>query len=401
MQRDQFLDLAKSMLLRAANADFLQRQARDDERAELAAANPPVANPQVQDYLAWRRAALWVAGIVTAIAFGIAAASHESMASLMAKGQGAAGENLEFAIRQVEQNIGKDNLELMDGLNLTSLGLKLFVAVLAILAARHWSKIAKTRLHARWAFAALLIVPLGMFAFPWAHFMDFKHLDALGGNAMQVKQGFAVLFGSVAMLTLAPKLLSLFPGVIRASLTLKTLLPEAAAPGWVAVIFAPLFLGFLLLVLCLLSQLQGNFTLILAFVALALGPVIYLRRAKDLVQPHDTSTAGDVIRSVRRSAMTANALGLILLVVYLVELDAIDIQTVVTLILEALGSVLLTMVVFTDTMLALLRYGSDQGDAFQGSALQASLRQRLQALTDAGLTDTAEAFRLREKKSGE
>ena len=45
---------------------------------------------------------------------------------------------------------------------------------------------------------------------------------------------------------------------MSSSLALKTLLPEAVAPGWLTVVFAPFMTGFLLLVLCLLSQTDGS-----------------------------------------------------------------------------------------------------------------------------------------------
>ena len=45
----------------------------------------------------------------------------------------------------------------------------------------------------------------------------------------------------IAMLQLAPKVISLMPGLIRSSMVIKLLFPGSSAPGWLIVLCAPLY----------------------------------------------------------------------------------------------------------------------------------------------------------------
>jgi hypothetical protein len=179
---------------------------------------------------------------------------------------------------------------------------------------------------------------------------------------------------------------------MRSSLTLKTLLPEASAPGWLTVVLAPFLAGFLMLVLCLLSQIEGSFVLIAATALLVVGPCVYVARARDLVRPHTADEVSRVVGGVRRTALAIHGAGFLLLVVYLVDLDALPLRTLVHLGLEALGGVLLTMVAISDITLALLAFSQRQGATFQASALRQDYERRLTALASAGLTDVEGAL---------
>ncbi|MCK5945598.1 MAG: hypothetical protein KAI24_26650, partial [Planctomycetes bacterium] len=53
-------DLARTLVVRAYTADFQRERATGRERAELLSVDQPVTDPLAQDYVGWRRAALWV-----------------------------------------------------------------------------------------------------------------------------------------------------------------------------------------------------------------------------------------------------------------------------------------------------------------------------------------------------
>jgi hypothetical protein len=190
--------------------------------------------------------------------------------------------------------------------------------------------------------------------------------------------------------------MALFPGIMRSSLALKTLLPEAAAPGWLTVIFSPILVGFLLLVLCFLSQAQGSWVLIVSILLLVVGPFLYVRHARDLVRPHTPEEVAVVVRGLRRRALWFNGVGVVLLVYYVFDLDDLTWPTALHMLLEAAGGVLLTMVAISDITLALLATSQEQGKNFQNSALRASYEERLRALAAAGLTDVEGALGVRD-----
>jgi len=381
----QFADLARTLVVRAFTADFQRERATGRERAELLEAEAPVVDPLAQDYVSWRRAALWVAAVLLSLGALLSIADFSSSASQMAVGANA-------TVDQVEQMFGAGNLLLIDALQVVLLLVKLAVAALTVVAAMRWVQVASSRTFSRYAWLCALVLPLLIAGFPWGQLLDFSHLDDGYGQGAAAKQQVSVAIGAMLLVTVAPKLLALFPGIMRSSLTLKTLLPQASAPGWLTVVFAPFLAGFLLLVLSFLSQVQGSWALILGVMCLVAGPCLYVRRARDLVRPHTDEEVGVVVRAIRKQALTFNAIGALLLFVYLADLEGLSWLSGIHLGLEAAGGVLLTMVAISDVTLALLAFSHRQGTAFHASDLRAQHEQRLQALATCGLTSVDEAF---------
>lgn len=390
------LELTRRFLKRTATADFQRERAADDERAQLAAQSKPVNDPLAQDYVAWRRAVLWLSGVVLAIGVLLAVVAHRPVAESLAESLGANGQPADPV--EVVKWLGKENIEMLDDLQYFNLLLKACVAGLVLYAAKNWLLVSRSRSVARWAWITALIVPLVVSAYPWASSLDFTHLDhnqqfgMLAGQGEKLKQMFGFAFAASSVVTIGPKLFALFPGIMRSSLSLKTLLPEAVAPGWLAVVFAPFMAGFLLLVMCLLSQTDGSMLAIGAIVLLASGPIVYVRRARDLVRPHRAEEVGGVLRGIRRQAAMFTVAGLVLLLVYLFRLDSLSVMTLSHMLVEAAGGVLLTMVAISDITLALLAFSQRQGATFQDSDLRAAYEQRLQSLGSAGLTDVESAL---------
>lgn len=402
MTRKHLVDLIRTLTVRAFTADLQRARASGPERAELLLQPSPVNTGIAQDYVAWRRAALWVAAVLLSLGALLALLDHSSTVSVLAEAGGQAGPITDADLRQVEKAFGAGNLNLLDGLAWGLLLVKVAVAVLAVFAAVRWGQVRQSRLLARWAWLAALVVPLVIAAYPWGQALDFSHLDRVGGWGQQlamrgeaVKQQVSVAIGATLMLTVAPKLLALFPGIMRSSLSLKTLLPQAAAPGWLTVLFAPFLVGFLLLVLCFLSQVQGSWTLIAAVLCLVAGPCIYVKRAADLVRPHTDEEVGDVVQGVRRQALGFHLAGALLLFLYVADLESLSWLSALHLLLDSGGGVMLTMVAISDVTIALLAYSHRQGSKFFSSDLRELHEARLDQLGSAGLTDLAEALAVR------
>src|SRR6185436_10708684 len=130
---------------------------------------------------------------------------------------------------------GKHNLELLDNLQYCHLFVKIVVVALVLFAARAWSHVTRSRHLARWAWVIGLLVPLALAAWPWANSLSLEHL---GTDAERVRQLFALLLAASYLTMLAPKLLSIFPGIMRSALTMKTLFPESMQTGWMTVLTA-------------------------------------------------------------------------------------------------------------------------------------------------------------------
>ncbi|MBK8100240.1 MAG: hypothetical protein IPK26_24315 [Planctomycetes bacterium] len=398
---ETLVDVARRLVQRAFVADFRRVQADERERQELSAAQ--VAAPRAQDYAAWRRAVAWVAAVLLALGTLLAIVDHEPAARTLARamagaqqpGVALADQELAAMQEQVETMIGRGNLEVIDDLTLFQMTVKIAVVVLLVLAARGYARVRRSQWATRIAFVVALGLPLLASVVPWTGSMDFTALERQGGNGQALKTMFGNMLGVSILLTLGPKLLSLLPGVMRSSLTMKTLLPEASAPGWLTVVFAPLYAGFLALTVCVLSQIGGDFWLLGGFAALVAAPCVYLRHARNLVRPHTVDELATVVHDIRRTALLWNGLGLALLVVFVVRFDQMPLLTASHLLLEALGNVLLTMVVFSDVILPLLKIDHEQTKAFQASALREVYEARLAELGAAGLLDAGQAFALK------
>lgn len=396
------VDLALRFVGRAASGDFQTHHAAEDERQQLAAAPQPVTDALAQDYVVWRRAALWVGGVLLALGALIAVVAHRSVAEQVAEAQMAAagqqlgGVDLQQLVVQVTEGFGKHNLSIVDGLQEFLVVVKLAVATLALLAAWQWARIKRSRSLARWGWLVLVVLPLLVAAWPWSSSLDFAHLDQQFGGAAQqgkmMKQQVALAIAALLLTTIAPKLIALFPGIIRSSLALKTLLPEVAAPGWLVVMFAPFLVGFLMLLVCFLSQVQGSWLLLGGVGALIAGPILYVRRAADLVRPHSAAEVGEVVGKIRRTAGRTTLAGIVVLTLYLFDLDDVSWTAAIHLLLEAGGGIFVTMVVISDITLALLAHSHRLNAVFQNNEMRALYEQRLQALTGAGLTDVQSAL---------
>lgn len=393
-----FVALARKLTIRAFTGDFQRERADGGERAQMLNANAPLADELSQDYAAWRRAALWVAAALLSLGVVIALVDYSSTAYQVASTSAQPG-RIGEQVQQVELMFGSSNLLLLDGLQIFLLLVKAGVAALVVFAALRWTHIGKSRTFSRWAWLSALLVPLLISAWPWGQYLDFSHLnESAWGNAStagaMAKQQVSVAIGAMLMITVAPKLLALFPGIMRSSLALKTLLPQAAAPGWLTVVFAPFLAGFLLLVLCFMSQVQGSWVLIAGVLCLVAGPCIYVGHARDLVRPHTDEELRKVVGGVRRQAFKFHVVGGGLLLLYVIGLEWLPWLTATHLLLEAVGGIMLTMVAISDITLALLAYSHKQGTQFHASDLRQVHEARLSALETAGLTDLDATMRM-------
>jgi hypothetical protein len=116
------------------------------------------------------------------------------------------------------------------------------------LSLRNWTHWRKQR---RWLFIGWLffmLTPFAVFIYPLrfavesaGHALTIDQMKELGyfGVYNRVVAPFA--FAMIAVLQLAPKVISLMPGLIRSSMVIKLLFPGASAPGWLIVMAAPLY----------------------------------------------------------------------------------------------------------------------------------------------------------------
>ncbi|MHC4513347.1 MAG: hypothetical protein ACYTKC_14335 [Planctomycetota bacterium] len=379
----------KRLALRALRSDFGRDQATAEERSALAGGATPITEPLAQDYAAWRFAVLCLAAVVLVIGALVQLGNFETVSGGMVREAVIAEQQRgnfvdEDIVRQrVEANFGVDNLDLLDLIPIISLLAVLTVAVLAILAMRSWRDVRRSARLARLGWYVLVGTPLLLAILPWSRWLDFNHLAPDNAKAMQSILG--VSLGLSFFMTLAPKLISIFPGIIRASVTLKTMLHESPVPGYTVVLFAPVYTMFVLVIFTTINQMQGSITLLVGLACLAVAPMVYLLRARDFLRPHTADESATLVRAVRKQSYLLNLAGTVFLVLFLADLETVSTLQVLEFLLMAGGGVLLMMVVAADLVLGLLRLEHDQARRFVGSELATAFETKLSTLSAASL----------------
>lgn len=365
-------------LRRVFRSDFVVVQATDGERARLEPRG--IASPAAQDYAAWRRAVLIVAAALTVAASFLALREYRSAEEILVQSAWethvALGGQADFeSVRQEARAVfGSRNLRLLEANMMLEIAALIVGAGLALLAAALWARIAWSRRAARLAWLVLFGVPLVNLAFPWAKVMDFGHLHAAQAEAIRTTMALSAMLAVVV--NVWPKVLALFPGILRSSMAVKTLVHESALPGHVATVCAPLYAVFLVVVFSAINQFKGDWKLLAGLGCLIVGALMYVIRRRAITRPHTKEEAGTTIRSVRRSAALFNVAGIVFLSDAL-ELEALAIATFFT---NAAGGLLLMMVVTSDYLLVLIAREHVESRRFHGSKLAGDFDRKLEGL---------------------
>ena len=237
-------------LRRAFRLHIDANEVLDDERAAMLAAEPAITDEAQQAFMAWRRSVLFVAALLM-----IPVAIFHAIDNLTFEdGTPEVWKQLEYVSVAVE------------------VGFALFL----------WTQVGKWRAwrtqsrRLAWGWMLYFLTPFLVFLYPLASAVDYGGLDVGQTHAAKVAIGMAI--GAQAFLSLAPKIISLLQGLIRASIATKTLFPGASAPGWMMVIAAPLYMIIFYVFVLLPYHFTGS-TLVAVGTLLVLGAKGSLVRA--------------------------------------------------------------------------------------------------------------------------
>jgi hypothetical protein len=199
-------------------------------------------------------------------------------------------------------------------LELGRLGTLFALPATAWLAAKCWDNHRRSRtiLLRGWLVAFLGPLFLALFPFSW-------RVDFGSGDPTMISQASALigLLGAISVyVTLMPAVLSLIPGVMRACLRIKTLIPESILPGFFLIAATPFYILLFLVIFTTINQVAGDMLLILAVLCLLGAPALYLLNAGTFTKPLRTPEEIAKIGSVQKTAAIVVGVGLILLVLY-------------------------------------------------------------------------------------
>lgn len=355
------------------------------------AGKPLITGAHAQDYLAWRRSSLAVAGLALTVT---------------------------TAIGLIEWLVGLASKNDFDGMfdtgteNFLALLLVLATGVLAFSALRAleaWETLPTSHRRLRLGWIVGFLLPFGVAMVPVSSLL---HLDAATGAQNGVAEAdraqaqevlgqiVGTLGGIVFFLKLVPSVMSVLVGTIRAGLGVKRFAPEAAAPGWVAAGAAPVFLLLLMTVIVVLNQLGGSLLLVLSFALIAAGYLTLTFRAGALAGPASLQEVEARVAPVLKRYRMFVVSGTILLFIALCTIKLFGRPMigfsegslfkpweVIRMLIELAGKSLFVALLFSDLLVALLRHAWTASHASTFTTLGQSLEAKFTQLDEAGLQE--------------
>ena len=188
---------------------------------------------------------------------------------------------------------------------------------------------------------------------------------------------------------LAPKAVSIMPGLLRGSITSKLLFPGASGPGWLVLLMAPIYAMLMYVVLMMPYQLTGSGYFVAAMVGL-IGAQLWLgRMGYRLAKPENLDEAIVLVRRVRTGYLLLNLAGLAFVTAGLWRLvEVIDFAklSILQTLLSFLVNVLLLTLIATDLIVANLARGQRQLVAPGVANAQAVFQRDVSAFVDPEVT---------------
>lgn len=325
----KFVSFLKISARRAFRLRIEPNEVLPEERIALAQASPPVHDINLQSFLAWRRSVLFLVActLIPLTIMGVTDALRSTrwMPIFFVK----------FAPAFAE-------------------GVFCYVCWTQL---KDWANWRKQRRRLFYGWLLFMITPFVVFLYPLRTVfegignMNRDALLALGFEGVYKQVLMPFMFAMLAMLQLAPKAISLMPGLVRASLVIKLLFPGASAPGWLIVMAAPLYALLAYVILIVPYQFTGSGWFIGGVLGVMIGQGLLARAGFALAKPMDDEEAMRAIKKVRKMYVTVMITSGVLIIVALGSLVA-------KLNLRA-TDVILAVMKFETNVLILTMIGSD------------------------------------------
>lgn len=298
----QFVKFLKISSKRAFRLRIEPREVLPAERASLEAATPPIRDLNLQAFLAWRRSVLFLVAValVPLTIIGLVDALAGSMPT---------------AIRFVKLAPA------------VAEGLFCWICWTQLKRWSHW-RTQRTKLF--WGWLLFMTVPFIVFLYPLSSAVADSFKDsvatarALGiaGIETSVRNArnnafMPFVYAMIAMLQLAPKAISLMPGLIRSSLVIKLLFPGSTAPGWLIVMCAPLYALLAYVILIIPYQVTGSGWFIFGVLGLIVGQGLLARSGFALAKPLTEEEALKHINRVRAYYLVVMFISAVLIIIAL------------------------------------------------------------------------------------
>ena len=330
----KFVSFLKISAKRAFRLRIEPSEVLPSEREVLEDATPPILDANLQAFLAWRRSVLFL--VACSLVFLTSLGLIDALAVKMAT-----------PIRFIK---------------LTPVIAEGLFAYICWMQLRRWANWRKQRRMLMLGWVLFMATPFVVMVYPLrtmvddvklpTHAADLVALGLEGDLYNRTIMPFKV--SMLAMLQLAPKAISLMPGLVRASLVIKLLFPGSSAPGWLMVVAAPLYALIAYVILIVPYQFTGSGWFILGIIGIVTGQFLLARAGFGLARPMSEQEAVTAITRVRKIYISIMIGSLVMIIVALgslvkmLNLHAFD---VITSILKFETNVLILTMIGADVVI--------------------------------------------------
>ena len=326
------------VLQRAFTSNLQQVSPRPAERTKLEARG--IQNETLQAYLVWRRSLMMIVVISTILSAGLSTYRDnyedddrpnfvDAIVSQIKKHATAVlPANIPVESETTETAAAKDRLldsaltstdependvadnakqkksllgQIDDIVHLVSLYI-LPLAAIAVIAG--WTRFGLTYRILVGAFAFSFLAPILLSFCPWSWWEPEAATEAASLSKVEKFERISdgLMEGINYLFMLLPTVLSLLPGVQKACVRVKSLLPQSTLPGWLLVAASPFYALFLLVICVAVNQVFGNPLLLIGLLLIVAASLIYRIRMDVFIRPLVTESDYRQMFAVQKAA---------------------------------------------------------------------------------------------------
>ena len=240
---------------------------------------------------------------------------------------------------------------------------------------RNWAQWRRQRRVLFVAWALYFGAPFLVYVYPFRSAFDSIYLAQaaaeIGGVRLNASRAtihmvVGLAFGVQALLALGPKVVSLMPGLIRASIVTKLQFPGTTAPGWLMMLAAPFYALFAYIIVLLPYQITGSWHFVAGNAGILIAQVFIGMSGRRLTVPLSAQESHD---RIHKSWLAY--IGILIVSAGFMVYGLYDFITqlhwgavrVVTGILAFVSNVLLDTLVGTDAIVSAMAYFRRRGPA--------------------------------------
>lgn len=239
---------------------------------------------------------------------------------------------------------------------------------------RNWAQWRRQRRVLAVAWALYFVAPFLVYIYPFRTAFDSFGLARaaaeiggvkLAAQPQTIHMVVGLAFGVQALLALGPKVISLMPGLIRASIVTKLQFPGTTAPGWLMMLAAPFYALFAYIIVLLPYQITGSWQFVVGNTGILIAQVFIGISGRRLTVPLSAQESHDRIHKSWLAYIGILVVSAIFMVYglydFITELH-LGMVRVVTGVLAFVSNVLLDTLIGTDAIVSAMAYFRQRGE---------------------------------------